>query len=345
MTSDSATQKLDNIVATFVVPGDPASKARARFTQRAGRTVTYTPKNVTIAERRISDAFLKATGGVRGTDKEATYGVVMRFYNATRQRRDVDNMVKLVLDGLNLVAFPDDNQVTEIKASKEYAGRDNARTEVTVYAIGRMNRLWRTCRHCGTEYVTYTSVQDRVRYCSPECRKDDQRERREKENRRTCATCGTVFYDHRTASGGKAARYCSRKCSAEAGRIDVTCIVCGKTTRKRKSTANRFCSDSCSHRWYRAEQKKAGKGAGTCQTCGGPVTRKEYRQCRACRLSNPLPHKVSHRGNPKLSDNQVRLIRAAHDAGQTTRSIATDYGLAISTIQRIVRGKSYAHVK
>ena len=177
-TSFVTAEGVENVVATFVVPGDPASKARARFTKRGAKTVAYTPQNVKAGEAKIAAAFLAATDNVRGTDEETTYGVVCRFYNATRQRRDVDNMVKLVLDGLNTVAFPDDNQVTEIKAGKEYVGREDARTEVTVYTIGRMNRLRQTCAHCGTEYVTYTSVQDRVRYCTPECRKAAQKKRR-----------------------------------------------------------------------------------------------------------------------------------------------------------------------
>lgn len=334
---------VDNIIATFVVPGDPASKARARFTKRGAKNVAYTPQNVKVGEAKIAAAFLEATGNVRGTDKEAAYGVACRFYSATRQRRDVDNMVKLVLDGLNKVAFPDDSQVTEIKAGKEYAGREAARTEVTVYATGRMNRLRQTCAHCGTEYVTYESVQDRVRYCSPECRKSAGSERRATLADANCEHCGKSF--SRRSRSGRRPRFCSRECAAEAGRIDVTCIVCGTVARKRKSSANRFCSDACAHRWARAEQKKAGKGRGTCQTCGGPVTRKEYRQCRPCRLSSPLPHKVSSRGNPKVTDNQVRLIRAAYASGQTTRSLAAEYGLAISTVQRIVRGQTYVHVR
>lgn len=342
-TNSVTAQGVSNIIATFVVPGDPASKARARFTKHGAKTFAYTPENVKVGEAKIAAAFLKATGNVRGADKEATYGVSCHFYNATRQRRDVDNMVKLVLDGLNGVAFPDDNQVTEIRAAKEYAGPETARTEVTVYATGQLDRLWNTCEHCGTKYVTYRSVQDRVRYCSPECRIAAKSERRSNLIETDCEFCGQGF--SREARPGRRPRFCSRKCAAEAGRIDVTCIVCGTVARKRKSSTNRFCSEACAHRWARAEQKKLGKGAGSCQTCGGPVTRKEYRQCRPCRLSSPLPNKVSRRGNPKLTDNQVRLIRAAYASGQTTRSVAIEYGLALSTVQRIVRGQTYAHVR
>ena len=332
-----------NIIASFVVPGDPASKSRARFTKRGSKTYAYTPERVKVGEAKIAAGFLNVTHK-RGTDKEATYGVSCRFYNATRQSRDVDNMIKLVLDGLNGVAYPDDNQVTEVSGSKEYVGKENARTEVTVYRIGVIDRLRHTCEQCGKEFVTYDSLKDKVRFCSRECASAAQAKKVQTEYTRTCEQCGKTFV-RRTHGHRSEARFCSRECSAEHGRIDVTCVVCGTVTRQRRSTANKFCSDACSHRWYRAEAKKAGKGRGTCETCGGPVTRKEYRQCRPCRLANPLPHKVSRRGNPKLTDEQVRAIRSESTDGATTRELATKYGLHIATVQRVVRGESYAHIK
>lgn len=45
-------------------------------------------------------------------------------------RPDVDNLVKIILDGLNGVAFLDDKQVVELYASKWYS--ENPRTEVKV---------------------------------------------------------------------------------------------------------------------------------------------------------------------------------------------------------------------
>jgi Holliday junction resolvase RusA-like endonuclease len=45
-------------------------------------------------------------------------------------------MLKLVLDGLNKVAWADDVQVTEVSARKALALPGQARTEVAVYRPG-----------------------------------------------------------------------------------------------------------------------------------------------------------------------------------------------------------------
>jgi len=58
--------------------------------------------------------------------------VDVTFYLATRRRKDLDNLVKLVLDALNREAFRDDSQVVEINARKIFSDKDNARTEVTL---------------------------------------------------------------------------------------------------------------------------------------------------------------------------------------------------------------------
>ena len=48
-------------------------------------------------------------------------------------RPDIDNLIKLVLDGLNGVAYLDDTQVVEIYASKAYS--KEPRTEVVIEGI------------------------------------------------------------------------------------------------------------------------------------------------------------------------------------------------------------------
>lgn len=48
-------------------------------------------------------------------------------------RPDIDNLVKIVLDGLNGVAFADDKQVVELMAAKYYSA--NPRTAILVEEI------------------------------------------------------------------------------------------------------------------------------------------------------------------------------------------------------------------
>ena len=86
------------LVAEFEVPGEPVSKARARFSRQNGKTVAYTPERTKTGEQRIAIAY-RAAGGRRCRDTETAFAVHADFLNGTMQRRDVDNMLKLVLDG------------------------------------------------------------------------------------------------------------------------------------------------------------------------------------------------------------------------------------------------------
>ena len=78
----------------------------------------------------------RAAGGRLNTDTETAYAVHATFFNGTMQRRDVDNMLKLILDGLNGVAYPDDTQVLEVWGRKTKVETGQARTEVRLYRIG-----------------------------------------------------------------------------------------------------------------------------------------------------------------------------------------------------------------
>lgn len=49
---------------------------------------------------------------------------------------DIDNLVKIVQDALNTVAYQDDSQIAELRAVKRYAGPDEVcETRVTVTAL------------------------------------------------------------------------------------------------------------------------------------------------------------------------------------------------------------------
>ena len=115
---------------TFIVDGEPVSKERPRFTTRGGKPRTYTPGKTLAAERAVKDAFEAAAPGYTFA-ADASYTVEATFFNGTRRHRDVDNMLKLVLDGLNGVAWADDHQVVKIATGKAYAP-GQARTVVTI---------------------------------------------------------------------------------------------------------------------------------------------------------------------------------------------------------------------
>lgn len=112
----------------FTVPGEPKSKERPRVT----RNGTYTPKSTLDAEKAVRAAY-RAAVERSGSSEYLLQGniyVEMVFFNGTKRRRDLDNMVKLVLDALNRVAYDDDVQVHEKHVKKYFTSKERARTVV-----------------------------------------------------------------------------------------------------------------------------------------------------------------------------------------------------------------------
>lgn len=266
-------------IARFTIDGEPVSKARARFTQRGSKTSAYTPDKTLHAEQVVGWKFRQAAPG-HNLDRETTYGVVALFFCGSRQRRDVDNMLKLILDGLNQVAWPDDEQVTEVSARKTLTLPENARTEVAVYSIGKVQRFTEHCDHCGQEFAVYPcqqSAERRRRYCSTDCANAARRQSPLRQL--TCAGCGSLF------TGDKERRFCSSECRYVNGRATVTCTGCGVEFTKQKChvRAKNYCSDKCRDSVNREHRQQ--RAQGTCETCGKPTSKKTYRQCNACRVA------------------------------------------------------------
>jgi len=106
----------------FTVPGRPQPKERA-IVKRTGHA--FTPPATRIAESRIKSMY-------KGPKFEGPVEVHMVFLGdetrivvrpaparpSGRSRADIDNLVKLVLDALQGVAYDNDNQVVYVEASK-----------------------------------------------------------------------------------------------------------------------------------------------------------------------------------------------------------------------------------
>jgi Holliday junction resolvase RusA-like endonuclease len=265
------------VVARFTIDGEPASKARARFTGygygKGGRA--YTPEATRAAEDAVAWKFRQAAPGYK-VDSEHTFGVMALFFADTRHRRDVDNMLKLILDGLNGIAWKDDAQVDEVAGRRGYDVEGNARTEVIVYRLTAIRRPTRECAHCGQKFQAYKSWADR-RYCSDAC----VTAARQARNTRLCPHCGQQF----VGRGPTTPKYCSPDCANAAERVTVQCGHCQTemTIQRCHRKVTNYCSEACRDVGTRARRRSIRKG--DCQTCGGPVSRKEYVQCRACRIA------------------------------------------------------------
>lgn len=262
------------VYARFTVDGEPVTKSRARY---SGSTRSfYTPRVTTQAEQKVAAAFMAVRPAT--TVPESTFGVICIFHIKTRQRRDVDNMIKLVMDGLTGVAWNDDSQVSEVTGRKVGCADGHPRTEVLLYLTPRTwEKATAKCVLCGKEYSKPPSWKNKE-FCTSKCRSESLRRRREK----TCGHCGKTF-DHNNANS---AQYCSKACTTAAKQIPATCAHCAKdfTKPRHLNRAGRsYCSKECQVAYWRENRPK--RPAGTCQDCGGGVSRKEYKRCQACHQS------------------------------------------------------------
>jgi len=229
-----------HIVARFTIDGEPVSKARARFTRRGSKVVSYTPEHTKQAEHRMAAAF-RAAAPAHRPDKDNTYGVFGIFFAGTRQRRDVDNMLKLICDGLNGVAWADDSQVCEVSGRRGHGPREDARTEVLVYRVGVVERPTKPCENCGADMDIFLSTAKTRRFCNQACHLEWRRAKR----MRDCATCRTSF------DAGKGAKFCSPECFERdrltERNVTVPCRQCARHTTVPLSWANKpaYCSDAC----------------------------------------------------------------------------------------------------
>ena len=110
----------------FIIPGDPRPKGRPRF----GNGFVHTPRETQRAEHTVKAHARNA--GAR--PMLGPVSVELRFWRATKRRCDVDNLAKLVCDALNGIAWRDDDQIADLRATKGH-DPENPRTEVVVMTL------------------------------------------------------------------------------------------------------------------------------------------------------------------------------------------------------------------
>jgi Holliday junction resolvase RusA-like endonuclease len=111
----------------FVVPGEPLPKGRPRA--KAGQQ-PFTPKATRAAEARVLAAFREQHPGFVPLTGRLVLSA--EFHRTTRRRVDTDNLLKLVTDALNRVAFVDDEQIQTITGTRVYGAGEAARTVVRI---------------------------------------------------------------------------------------------------------------------------------------------------------------------------------------------------------------------
>ena len=139
-----------NEVIRITVPGQPNGKGRARVCLRGGYVRAYTPDSTAAYENLIKLAY-----GNRGISVVPVELAVTAYYRIPKSfskrkrtealsgvvrpqtKPDIDNVVKVVCDALNKVAYNDDTQVVKIVAEKYYGETPGLVVEIKEVGYGR----------------------------------------------------------------------------------------------------------------------------------------------------------------------------------------------------------------
>lgn len=133
---------------SFTVPGQPTGKGRPRFSKRGEYVTTYTDEKTVIYENLIRTEYIRQCGSKRFQDDEPLDLRVLAYYPIPAsgskkriremeegtvrptKRPDGDNLLKVVADSLNQLAYRDDAQVVDSQVRKFYSRQP--RVEITI---------------------------------------------------------------------------------------------------------------------------------------------------------------------------------------------------------------------
>lgn len=134
---------------SFIIPGQPVAKGRARFARRGAHVVTYTPEKTVNYENLVKMAATAVMNGREPTASPVALSVSLGMQipaSWSKKRRelaaagtiaatkkpDADNVLKCVKDGCNGIVWRDDAQVVRIHLDKRYSLTPNAIIRVIV---------------------------------------------------------------------------------------------------------------------------------------------------------------------------------------------------------------------
>lgn len=215
-----------------VVPGEPKSKCRPRFS-RSGHAYS------SAKQRRAESALgLRLLAAFKNEPFPGNVAVGCIFFRPNRQRIDVDNLLKLVMDAATGICWKDDSQVTAQFGVIELDAEQPRTVIVMGEHVSTMDRTpIRSCAHCGQDFTPNTA---RSKYCSRKCA--GAASRGSNLTVACCPTCRREFQRKRAAQ-----RYCSNPCKMAAIKGGgpkgdyPTCQHCGARVSRREYTRCRDC--------------------------------------------------------------------------------------------------------
>jgi Holliday junction resolvase RusA-like endonuclease len=131
----------------FTIYGDPVPKGRPRFSTRGKFPVVFTPEKTKNYESEVAmmakaamgsseplegalEAFIYVTFPVPASYSKKRTEACLNDSEKHTKKPDLDNVIKICLDGMNGIIFKDDSQITSIHSTKVYG--EIAKVEVLV---------------------------------------------------------------------------------------------------------------------------------------------------------------------------------------------------------------------
>jgi Holliday junction resolvase RusA-like endonuclease len=120
----------------FTIPGDPVGKARPRATSAGPYVRMYTPKKTAQYEELVRHCFRQSGGKMLSGPvclEAKLYLQMPKSLSQKKQRElaysncekkpDIDNVIKIIGDALNGIAYKDDSSIVSVTATKQWAAQ------------------------------------------------------------------------------------------------------------------------------------------------------------------------------------------------------------------------------
>lgn len=128
----------------FTVYGEPQGKARPRFNTRT--KTAYTPSKTSEYEKEVAMAYKAVSKGKmfngavaldinayfpipKSTPKKKLFQFLQNIFRPIK-KPDIDNILKIIMDGLNGIAYEDDKQVVSVRVNKYYSTEPRVEVEI-----------------------------------------------------------------------------------------------------------------------------------------------------------------------------------------------------------------------
>ena len=134
---------------TFIIPGEVVGKGRPRFSTYGKFVKAYTPEKTATYENLVKLMYGETAKGERFTDDEALLIEVDAYYEVPKsaskkkaaemlagrirptKKPDLDNVLKIICDALNGVAYRDDTQIISARITKHYGEYPSVRVHLS----------------------------------------------------------------------------------------------------------------------------------------------------------------------------------------------------------------------